>query len=374
MKIRELDTNNKKDVRLFINLPFEIYRENPYWVPPLENDVKALMDRYRHPFYKESEVAFFMAFSGGGEALGRITVLDNRRFNEYTNSKTAFFYLFESINEFSVTKVLFNYSIDWAKNRDLNKIFGPKGFTPLNGLGLLTKGFNRWPAMGIPYNPGYYPVFIERLGFSPVCEVQSGYMHRDHPVPEKVSAIAEKVRLKRGLRTVIFRRRRDLRNAIRLVKTLYNGSLAGTSDNPPLTDGEVNQMANQIIWFADPKLIKVLMKDEKPVGFLMAYPDISRAIQKTKGKMFPFGWIRLMIALKTTRWININGAGIIDSYRGSGGTAILFDEMVKSVRESRYEHADLVQIGTENVRMQRELSSFGINFYKTHKMYEKVIL
>ena len=147
MKIRELDTNNKKDVRLFINLPFEIYRENPYWVPPLENDVKALMDRYRHPFYKESEAAFVMAFSDGGEALGRIAVLDNRRFNEYTNSKTAFFYLFEFIKEFSVTKALFNYSIDWAKNRDLNKIFGPKGFTPLNGLGLLTKGFNRWPAM-----------------------------------------------------------------------------------------------------------------------------------------------------------------------------------------------------------------------------------
>jgi len=133
-------------------------------------------------------------------------------------------------------------------------------------------------------------------------------------------------------------------------------------------------MANQIIWFADPKLIKVLMKDEKPVGFLMAYPDISRAIQRIKGKMFPFGWIHLMIALKTTRWININGAGIIDSYRGLGGTAVLFDEMAKSVREGRYKHADLVQIGTENERMQREMSSFGINFYKTHKMYEKVIL
>ena len=115
------------------------------------------------------------------------------------------------------------------------------------------------------------------------------------------------------------------------------------------------------------------MKDDLPVGFLLAYPDISFAIRKTRGKLFPFGWVRLLLALKTTDWINVNGAGIIAEYRGSGGTAVLFDELAKSIRAGRYEHADIVQIGLENDRMQREMRSYGIDFYKTHKFYEKKI-
>ena len=119
-------------------------------------------------------------------------------------------------------------------------------------------------------------------------------------------------------------------------------------------------MADQMLWFADPHLIKIVMKDEKPVGFLLAYPDISAALQKTKGRLFPFGWITILRELRTTDWININGAGMIEEYRGLGGTAILYSEMFKSVIENpRYRHAEVVQIGLENEKMQREMENFG---------------
>jgi hypothetical protein len=227
--------------------------------------------------------------------------------------------------------------------------------------------------MGIPYNPEYYPLFLEKLGFSAVRTVLSRYMHRSHPFSEKVPIISKKVREKCELSVLNFNNRRDLRKSIHHVKALYNGSLAGTGGNPRLTDTEVKQLANQIIWFADPRLIKIFMKDDLPVGFLLAYPDISFAIRKIRGKLFPFGWVRLLFALKTTDWINVNGAGIIAEYRGSGGTAVLFDELAKSIRAGRYEQADIVQIGLENDRMQREMRSYGIDFYKTHKLYEKKI-
>jgi len=115
------------------------------------------------------------------------------------------------------------------------------------------------------------------------------------------------------------------------------------------------------------------MKDDRPVGFLLAYPDISAALQKTRGRLWPFGWVRLLRELKRTDWINVNGAGIIAEYRGMGGTAVLFNEMAKSVREGRYIHADLVQIGVENKRMQQELRTFGIDFYKMHRIYQRMI-
>ncbi|MDI6769831.1 MAG: hypothetical protein QMD04_09155 [Anaerolineales bacterium] len=133
-------------------------------------------------------------------------------------------------------------------------------------------------------------------------------------------------------------------------------------------------MASQLLWFADPKLIKIVMKDDRPIGFLFAYSDVSAALQRTKGRLFPFGWLTLLRELKRTDWININGAGMVEEYRGSGGTAILYSEMFKSVTENpRYRHAEVVQIGVENDKMQREMQNFGIDFYKMHRTYVKDI-
>jgi hypothetical protein len=159
------------------------------------------------------------------------------------------------------------------------------------------------------------------------------------------------------------------------LKDLYNGALRGTAGNAPISDEEANALADQLLWFADPKLIKIVMKGEEPVGFLLAYPDVSAALQRSKGRLFPFGWISLLRELKRTDWLNINGAGLIPEYRGSGGMAILYSEMFKSARESgQFKHAEVVQIGMENEAMQRDLENFGIEFYKTHRTYVKEIV
>ena len=131
-------------------------------------------------------------------------------------------------------------------------------------------------------------------------------------------------------------------------------------------------MGNQMLWFADPKLIKMVMKGDEIVGFLLAYPDVSAALQKTRGRLFPFGWLTMLRELRRTDWININGAGLLPEYRGSGGTAILYSEMFKSVAANpRYRHAEVVQIGVENEAMQREMENFGVDFYKTHRVYQR---
>ncbi len=104
-------------------------------------------------------------------------------------------------------------------------------------------------------------------------------------------------------------------------------------------------MARQLLWFANPRLIKILMKGDEPVGFLFAYPDISAALQRTRGRMWPLGWADLLLEMRRTRWVNINGAAIVERYRGLGGTAILFSEMQRSIVEGGFLHADLVQVG-----------------------------
>jgi hypothetical protein len=158
-----------------------------------------------------------------------------------------------------------------------------------------------------------------------------------------------------------------------IFRDLYNAALGGTSGSVPLSEEEAQGIADQMLWFADPRLIKVVMKGDEPVGFLFAYPDISAAVQRTKGQLWPWGWIDLLREFRRTKWVDINGAGIVEKYRGLGGTALLFSEMCKSIVEGGFTDADIVQIGTENLRMQRELRDLGVEFYKTHRIYHRTL-
>ena len=399
MHITQIDLNNKRQVEDFLHLPFSIYKDIPQWVPPLQMDERLRLNPKRFPFYKHSHAAFFIAYERSSPvdqqsspadkrsspvdkstcAIGRLAVLDNRHYNEYNNEVTAFFYLFECEDDIEAAKGLFTAAFDWARSRGLTKILGPKGFTPLDGFGLLVKGFEHRPAFGLPYNPAYYVDLIEAQGFTKQGKSVSGYLGTNIVFPERVHELAERIAKRRGLRIARSNTRAELRALIPHIKELYNSSLEGTTGNTPLTNEEINSLANQILWLADPKLIKLVMKVEDPlqgngkaVGFLFAYPDISAALQKTQGKLFPFGWFTLLRELKRTDWLNINGAGLLPEYRGSGGTAILYSEIFKSVRESgQFKHAEVVQIGVENEAMQREMESFGIDFYKTHRTYQR---
>jgi hypothetical protein len=378
MDILTIDTTNKHDVKRFLDFPFQLYRHTPQWVPPLASDARRMLDRKKHPFYQHSAAEFFIAVKADRVA-GRLAVLDHRPYNEWNHSQTAFFYLFEAENDREVSRGLFTAGSAWAQARGLTQVYGPKGFSALDGMGLLVKGFEHRPALGIPYNPDYYAALWEDAEFENAGDVVSGYLGPDFVMPDKVMKVAELVQQRRGLRIATYRRRSDLKQLVEPMKNLYNGALSGTTDNFPISDEEVNLMAQQLINFADPRLIKIVMKvadspqgNDEIVGFLFGYPDPSAAIQRCKGQLFPFGWLDIWIELKRTKWINLNGAGLLEKYRGSGGTALLFAEMYKSVRESpHYLYADVVQIGAANDKMQREIASLGIDFYKVHRMYRK---
>ncbi len=378
MNIIQLDLNNKRQVDDFLRLPFSMYRDIPQWVPPLQMDERLRLSPRRFPFYKHSQAAFFLAYEGM-HPIGRLAVLDNRRYNEFNKTRTAFFYLFECENNLEAATTLFNCAFEWARARGLTEIIGPKGFTPLDGFGLLVKGFEHRPAFGLPYNPAYYVDLIEAQGFVKDGETVSGYIGTQTNFSPRIHQLAERIAQRRGLYILRCNSRQDLRRLVSYLKELYNNSLEGTQGTVPLTDEEVGTMANQLIWLADPRLVKLVMKSEGPlegkdkaVGFLLAYPDISGALQRTRGRLFPFGWLTLLRELRHTDRININGAGLLPEYRGSGGTAILYSEMFKSVSENpRYKHAEVVQIGVENENMQREMENFGIDFYKMHRTYNK---
>jgi len=298
--------------------------------------------------------------------------LDNRLYNQHNHEKTAFFYLFECEKSEDTANGLFLFAFDWADKRGLDKIQGPHGFTALDGLGLLVKGFEFTPALGLPYNPEYYEELILKQGFQPVDDIISGFLGKDCAFPERIHELAGRTKERRGLSIASFKKRSELRAGISRMKDLYNEAITGTTGGIPITDEEIKALARQMLWIADPKLVKIVMKGDKAVGFLLAYPDISAALQKNNGRLLPFGWISLLLERRNTDRININGAGMAAEYRGLGGTAILYSELYKSLMENpRYQQVEVVQIGMENSRMQREMENFGMNFCKIHRTYQK---
>jgi GNAT superfamily N-acetyltransferase len=374
MDIIEINPGSRQDQKRFLQLPFRIYQGIPQWVPPLASEASHIFDQKKHPFYQNGEAVFLLAMDQQGMPCGRVAALNHHKYNEYNHDNAAFFYLFECINDWDISQALFDRVNDWAKSHGLTKIIGPKGFTALDGLGLLIKGFEHRPAFGLPYNPPYYPELIEAAGFTPSGEIVSGYLDPKRMVlPEKIEKVAELVQKRRGMQVVRFNNRRELVKIIPELQKLYNDSLEGTTRNIPLTETDLRTMANQLLWFANPRLIKIIRKDGALVGFLLAYPDISAAVQRCRGRLFPIGWLDLLLEIRRTRWVNINGAAIVEKYRGMGGTALLFKAMYDSIREGGFDHVDLVQIGADNEKMQLELRSLGIDFYKCHRLYQKMI-
>jgi hypothetical protein len=300
-------------------------------------------------------------------------MLDNSNYNRFNRTTVAFFSLFECEDDPAAVEALFADGFAWARERGLTEVRGPQGFTAMDGLGLLVRGFEHRPAFGIPYGRDYYEKLLRGVGFEPSGDILSGYLGPDIQFPERIHQVAARVLERRGLRVGRFRSRKDLMRLAPILGDLYNQSLGGTSGNVPLTQEEVDAIARQMVAFADPRLIKILYKGETPVGFLFAYPDISRAVQRTGGRLWPLGWILWLIELRRTPWVNVNGAGIAEGYRGLGGTALLFSEMFKSIRDGGFRHADIVQVGSENQPMLRELRSLGVDFYKTHRLYRRIL-
>jgi GNAT superfamily N-acetyltransferase len=365
-----IQPGDRARIRRFLDLPWRIYADVPQWVPPLSMEAGRPFDRARNPFYRHSDAAFFLAQSPDGEVLGRISVLENRNYNAYNHERTAFFWHFECVDDTHAAGRLVEAAAEWARARGLTILRGPHGFTPLDGLGLLMRGFEHRPAFGIPYNPPTYPRLLEAAGFRRTGEILSGHLPASLDFPERIHDLSRRVQARRGLHIARYRSRNDLRALIPQLGRLYNASLRPGVGAVPLTDDEARGLGRQLLWFADPGLIKVVMKDEEPVGFLFAYPDPSAAVQRTRGRLLPTGWMTVLRELRRTTWVNINGAGIREEERGLGGTAILFSEMHRSIVEGGFADADLVQIGAENDRMLRELRAFGVDFYKSHAMYD----
>ncbi len=375
VRIHEVDTNRRRDVERFVDIPFRLYKGCPQWVPPLRSETRFQLNRWKNPFYRRNDAAFFIAERDGRD-VGRIAVLHPQYYNEFKGLQNAHFYLFESIDDQEVANALFDHAAEWARARGLNVLRGPLGFMAADGFGMLAEGFEHRPAVGIPYNYPYYPRLAEGWGFQLEERVLSGYldvMRLRREFPQRVLEVAEKVKQRYGFSVKTFRSKRELKEwvAPRLAE-VYNRTLTHIAGDPPVSEEEVAAVADNLLMITDPQLLKFVMKGEEIVGFLFCFLDISEGLQRAWGRLFPFGFIHILRDLRCTTWLNLNGMGIAPEYQGLGGTTLMYAELYRAVQNfPRFRHADVVQVSEFNVKSLNEMGKFGVRWYKTHHIYRR---
>lgn len=372
MQIRILDTQRAQDVRRFIQFPFDLYRTCPQWVPPFISEMAGLLNRDKHPFYRRSAAEFYLA-ENKGEVLGRLAVIDNRPYNEYSGDETALFYYFDSIDDIGVSRALFDAAFDWARLRGLKKVAGPKGMFRADALGLLVEGFEHLPAIGMPYNYAYYDTLVTDAGFEKEVDFVSGYLPGDYQLAPRFFEIAERVKERRGFAIKSFKDKAELHAWVPAIIRIYNDAFADTPGYYPVDEEEATAIADRLIGISDPRLIKLVLKGDEVVGFLFAFPDVSRALQKARGRLLPFGWWYLMRDFKRTDWVSVNGLGLLPQYQGLGANTILYTEMVKSVRDFHFQHGDVAQVAEDNLKSLGDMKALGVRWYKRHRVYHRTL-
>ncbi len=373
--ITKVDTGEKAQVKRFVQYYYDLYNDCPQWVPPLFMDAYLPLNRKKHPFFEHSEGDFFLA-QRDGEVVGRIFAGENKLFNQYHKTKKAQFYYFDCEDDLGTARALFDAAFDWSRQRGLDTIIGPKGLSPFDGYGIQILGFEHRQMMTMmTYNYDYYPKLVEALGFEKEVDFVSCYLPAEvFRIPERVEKIAQWTMKRGNLSVKRFKNKKELIAWAQRIGEMYNRTFIKNWEYYPFTQGDIDYAVQNVFMVADHRLIKLIMHGEDIVGFLFAFPDVSAALQRARGRLLPFGLVDLLLEMKRTRTISGNGMGVLPEFQGTGGNALLYYEMGQTIFGFRqFDNVEMTQVAETTRQMRADLKNLNGVEYKNHRVYRKVI-
>lgn len=370
VNIEKVDLSSQRSVNQFVDFPYRMYKGHPQWVPPFRMDIRDMLNPKKHPYYEHSDAEFFVARQGK-DIVGRIAALQNNAYNNFHGKKVANFYLYDVLDDQAISDALFATVGDWARRRGMDTLIGPKGFGPLDGYGILIDGFEHRQMMNMMnYNYPYYSQHVEQVGMQKEVDFISAFIEANKfEMPERIHRIAERARKASKLEIKRFSSKRELVSWSDRIGKAYNKAFVNNWEYAPFTEAEIKFVVDAIMVVADHRLIKIITHGEDIVGFLFAFPDVSAAMQRHHGNLLPFGIVDLLLEMRRTKWVALNGAGILPEFQGRGGNALLYSEMVKTMSDYSFTYADLTQVADTAVQMRNDLTNLGGKAYKTHRVY-----
>lgn len=329
---------SKKSISTFVNFPFTLYKNHPYWVPPLISDEIKTFDKNINPVFETAEAFFYLAYIDN-KIVGRIAAIINwEEVNKQQKRKVRFGW-WDVIDDIDVTKALLEKVRELGKRNDLEYIEGPMGFSNLDKVGVLTEGFDEIGTMITWYNYPYYAKHLEQLGFVKEKEYIESKFPFSNVKPELFQKASELIKKRFELKSLSFTKSKEIMPFVDEMFDLFNFAYADLSSFVAITDVQKNYFKEKYINLINPEYIKFVMdKDHTMIAFCIVMPSFSVALQKAKGRLFPFGFYHMLKAKKESKDVLFYLIGINPKYQSKGVTAIIFDEFYKTFSEKGIEN------------------------------------
>ncbi len=369
--VKIIPVNSKRDRERFIKMVWPLYKDYPNWVPPLLLDRRMILDTKKNPFYQHAEIQLFLAYNNN-EIVGRIAAILNHNHNSFHNENVGFFGFFESINDQTVATALIEKVKEWLAEKGADTIRGPMNPSTNDDLGVLVEGFDKPPAIMMPYNPEYYNDLMIGAGLEQVKDLYSYYVHRDQVFEGKLFRVMEKLKERETFKIRPLNMK-DFKGELNRVKAVYNNAWSKNWGFVPMTDAEFDHLADSFKQIIDPRVVLFAEKDDKPVGFGLSVPDINQVlIHNKKGRLIP-GALRLLLNKNKINFVRIILLGVIHEYqRGSAGAILFYETAVRGVKYGYY-HGEAGWVLDDNVMMQRAADFLDAERYKTYRIYEAAL-
>lgn len=374
VEIRQINPT-RSNLKKFVEFQIKLYEGNPYFIPPLVSDEIATLDSKVNPAFDHCESAYFMAYRYG-KPVGRIAAMINKQVNEKENSRQARFGFVDFIDDAEVSKALFDTAEQWAKEKGMDNIVGPLGFTDLDNEGMLINGFEELGTMATIYNYPYYPQHIERLGYEKEIDWHEFLIEVPEQIPDKHKRIAEIVKKKFNLRVVKFTSRKALKEQygqalFELINEAYD-NLYGYSR---LTKRQIDYYIKIYLGMLNLDLVTLIVDgDDQLVGVGISIQSMSRALQKSKGKMFPFGWWHLLKGLKGKNdRVDLLLVAVKPQYMGKGVNALLFTDLIPAYNKYGFKWAESNPELESNAAVQNQWEAFPYRQHRNRRAFIKKI-
>ena len=376
--IKSVETT--EDRKAFLSFPWTVYKDDPYWVPPIFSERMHFTDPEKNPFFQHTEVQFYMALRGE-KIAGTIAVFINHLHNEYQSENVAFFGFFEVLEDYEAAELLFKTAEAWAKERGYTALRGPAQWSTNDECGLLVDGFDDSPRILMTYNPSYYVDYVEKAGYKYARDLWAYKLG----VKEFMDITGD--RLDKLTTRILERKNITIRNLdmkkydeeVGKVKLLYNNAWSKNWGFIPMTDLEFDQLAGELHSIIDPDLVFIAEKDGKTVGFSLTLPNLNEPLRLAYPKPNTPEWwtmVKLVWQWKIRRkvgWIRVFALGVIPEYRKMGIDALFYFKTAQAALKKGIKMAEMSWILDNNDLMNRPIIAMGGEVYKTYRYYEKDI-
>jgi GNAT superfamily N-acetyltransferase len=369
--IRTVETESER--MRFIKSQWNFYNGDPNWVAPLISERKKLLSVTKNPFYQHSKLKMFLA-ERGSEVVGRIAAITNANHNKQFGDKVGFIGFFECENDQATANLLFKTAEDWLKSQGMNTARGPVNPSMNDETALLVQGFDESPTVLSTYNPRYYPQLFDGAGYMKVKDNFAYLLKHEDYQSDKLKRLQSVIRerYKITIRQINFKDAVQFKKDTEDIKNIYNASWGRNWGMVPFTDPEWEMLVTDLRPVADPRIVYVAEVDGKAAGFLLALPDINRAmIHNRSGSLLGALWC-LLTKKKEVNFCRIIIAGVLPEYRKTGVDAVMYHEISARSRELYTEGGEAAWIDEDNIEMNLALTkTMNGRIYKTFRIYDK---